>query len=662
MAERKAVRRFGLVAVGLYLAAFAVLSSGGALRSDRVVAVAVGLLVAAALLLQLTLGRVREHGLLSRRTRLLIPGAIVVVGAVAVGLWWLGTKLGFLTGGVGLGGVCAMYLGAGQLLAEVRADDARALRRGLRVSVVCALLFAAGLAVCLGASVLGIGAAAAGLLIAPVGLTLVSEGVLREHRSWTSPAALACPMLVLSAAWWLRHGLDLRPSLTVALVAAAFVVVGAIASSTQADVVLVVTIVALFWAATPFGVAVDDRILPAESRRTLIALGDSYISGEGASEFFEGTNDAGRNECRRSPHAYPYLVVEGGHAGSIQHLAFLACSGAETDDVVARAQWRGEPIDHTRRHGKSQLAQLRDLLSSDRADLALVIVSIGGNDAGFADIATACLSPGTCVERGQLWLHRLRSVARDIDQAYVAIRKVVGTKVPVLAVPYPVPISDRPCAYSQLRPDEHRFLHGFVDQLDGAIRQSARDAGFYYLGDIAGVLAREKLRICDAPEADIGVNFVRLKSVKGVVDQLLEPQAWLHNSLHPNENGHRAMAIVLEAWIRSHPDPPAKPDPQDEPGAFVPATLDELMGPAAGSYCRDAAASRPRYCDRGDVPWALTKVAGVVGEATPALLLLVAGWWLLWLPVLELTRPVFRALGGRAASWLFGSGRTTGKQ
>lgn len=654
MAERKVVRRVGRLTAGLYVTAFAALSTPAALGSDWVVGAAVLFLVLAALLLQLTLTRARERGSLSRGERLLIPCVIVGVGVGVLGLWFLNRWLGILPGGAwGLSGVCAVYLGAGQLLAEVRAVDARPGHSGLLVSGVCAVLFAAGLAVCLWLSVFGLAAVALALLFAPVGVTLVSEGVLREHRSWAFTALLVGVALVGSAAAWLSYGLDLRPSLTWALLGATLVLVAAIASSTQADVLLVVTIVVLFWAATPFGVAADDTIAPAEGHPTLVALGDSYISGEGATEFFKGTNDAGRNGCRRSPKAYPYLVVEGGKAGAMRRLAFVACSGARMANVIRKPQFRGEPIDDTPGRGKSQLAQLRDLLRAGGADPGLVVVSIGGNDAGFAGIATACLAPGSCVERGQLWLDRLPEVARRMRTAYEEIRKVVGAKVAVLAVPYPVPIGERPCAYSQLDAGEHRFLQGFVEQLDGAIRQSARAAGFYYLGDMVGVLSREKLRICDAPEADIGVNFIRLKSVKGVVDQVLEPQIWLHNSMHPNETGHEAMAAVLAAWIRSHPDPPAKPDPRDEPGAFIPATLDDLLGPGAGSYCRDPAASRPRYCGRANGSWALTKAAGVLAEATPALLLLTVGCWLSCLILLQRTRPAFHALGDRAARLLF---------
>jgi lysophospholipase L1-like esterase len=385
------------------------------------------------------------------------------------------------------------------------------------------------------------------------------------------------------------------------------------------------------------------------------------MSGEGAARFFEGTNDAGRNECRRSPTAYAHLVVQPGRASELHHLAFLACSGAVAAHLHDRAQWPGEPIDDTPDAGADQLAQLEALLERSRVDVRLVIVSIGGNDAGFARIGMACLAPGSCVERGQAWLDRLEVVARRVDRAYREIRAVVGTEVPVLAVPYPQPIQERPCEYSLLAEDEHRFVHGFVRELNGVVRQAARDAGFHHLGAMATAF-EDGLRICDGPQDAIGVNFIALESVNGVVDQVVIPSNWIHNSLHPNERGHAAMAGVLEDWLRSHPDPPARPDPRDAPEPYTAASLEELMGTAELPYCGGPEPA-PAYCDRGDDDWTITQVGLVVRDAALPALLLVAGWWLLWLPVLAWTRPRLEALGdevGRRLPGGYGDARPDG--
>jgi lysophospholipase L1-like esterase len=604
----------GWIALGLYAVAFGLLSRGGWARDLSLVAIAIGLLVAAAVLLQLALKDAAE------RARRLVPVLIFAGGAAALAVWWIGLLLGAVPGGLGLAGVCAMYLGIGHGLTEFRRHDDHVLGHGVRITAGCAIAFVIGLVVCFTLTTLGLGLIAGGLLIAPAGLTLLSEGVLRQRRGWLAPAAWTAPMLIFAGGWSAGYALHMQPALALVCASLVGVLMLAITSSTQADVLLVVTAIGIVWASQPSGTASDDFPAPTDGQPALVALGDSYISGEGASEFLEGTNDAGGNQCRRAPQAYPRRVFADGQAGDLQRLAFLACSGAETDDLRTK-----------------QLPRLKAMID-DGLHPRLVVVSIGGNDVGFADIATACVAPGSCAERGQLWLDRLPSVAREIYDTYVDIRQTVRMDVPVLAVPYPVPVRERPCRYSTLGADENRFLQRFAVQLDRAVRHSAREAGLAYLARMRGVLTRARLRICDAPEReDVGINFIRLKSVHGVVEQLLDPRIWVHNSFHPNETGHEQMAGVLEQWIADHPVPRPGPAPTGFT-TFTPPSLADVMGPEVGRYCGDSSRGEPRYCGRGDASWALTKVAGAFGALSPALLFLVAGWWLLSLALLQRRR------------------------
>lgn len=90
-----------------------------------------------------------------------------------------------------------------------------------------------------------------------------------------------------------------------------------------------------------------------------VALGDSYSSGTGTRTYFH-------SGCQRSIYAYPELVADQ-VAGT--ELTFAACSGAETSDVLAN--------------------QVSSLSSSTD----WVTITIGGNDAGFADVITECALP-----------------------------------------------------------------------------------------------------------------------------------------------------------------------------------------------------------------------------------------------------------------------------
>lgn len=100
-----------------------------------------------------------------------------------------------------------------------------------------------------------------------------------------------------------------------------------------------------------------------------VALGDSYSSGVGV-----GSYDSASGSCKRSTKSYPALWAA---AHSPSSFRFTACSGARTSDVLS--------------------SQLTPLNSST----GLVSISIGGNDAGFADTMTTCALQGesACLAR-----------------------------------------------------------------------------------------------------------------------------------------------------------------------------------------------------------------------------------------------------------------------
>ncbi|MEU3143700.1 MULTISPECIES: SGNH/GDSL hydrolase family protein [unclassified Streptomyces] len=138
-----------------------------------------------------------------------------------------------------------------------------------------------------------------------------------------------------------------------------------------------------------------------------VALGDSYSSGVGAGSYISSSGD-----CKRSTKAYPYLWNA---ANSPSSFDFTACSGARTDEVLA-----------------SQLGPLS-------AGTGLVSISVGGNDAGFADVMTTCVlqSESTCLSR----INTARSYATStlpgkLDNVYSAIRtRAQNAEVVVLGYP-----------------------------------------------------------------------------------------------------------------------------------------------------------------------------------------------------------------------------------
>ena len=120
-----------------------------------------------------------------------------------------------------------------------------------------------------------------------------------------------------------------------------------------------------------------------------VALGDSYSSGVGAGGYI-----AGSGVCLRSRRSYAYGL---GRAVT----SFRACGGATTDDVLSRQ------------------------LDAFPSDTRLVTITIGGNDAGFADVIESCLfgSPRACSTRvGEAERFVRSELTARLRRVYEAIR------------------------------------------------------------------------------------------------------------------------------------------------------------------------------------------------------------------------------------------------
>jgi hypothetical protein len=165
--------------------------------------------------------------------------------------------------------------------------------------------------------------------------------------------------------------------------------------------------------------AVAIQPLPAKPRHSVVSLGDSYSSGEGASDptggddyYKESDNNGhladnrGRNACHRSPFAWSrvaWLVdnptsTVGQRADAWdpaldfqQH----ACSGAKTHNLLPyhTAPVTGlKPKNAFGLEGEGQYGELSQLDKGylDNAT-TLVALTIGGNDARFSDIIKECI-------------------------------------------------------------------------------------------------------------------------------------------------------------------------------------------------------------------------------------------------------------------------------
>lgn len=163
--------------------------------------------------------------------------------------------------------------------------------------------------------------------------------------------------------------------------------------------------------------AVAIQPLSSKPRHFVVALGDSYSSGEGASaadgvDYYEETdvlgdlgNTEGRNACHRSTQSWSRKTVLSDSASTLGQRAdawddsldfqFHACSGAQSENVIPfHTAPAGEPKP-TNAFGQEGRGQYGEMSQIDKGYLdentTLVTISMGGNDARFSDVVTECI-------------------------------------------------------------------------------------------------------------------------------------------------------------------------------------------------------------------------------------------------------------------------------
>ncbi|HEX9683532.1 MAG TPA: SGNH/GDSL hydrolase family protein [Acidimicrobiales bacterium] len=488
--------------------------------------------------------------------------------------------------GWGFFGVATLYLGLGIVVSELRRSQGWSLRLGIRFLGASILVVVVSTGALIEGESVGTVGLVAGLLLAPVGISLLSAHFTREEAPESQAAervALeqardrrtrrnggAGGSLFLGGLIGMIAGLDIAATYIAAFAVGLLVLVFALVSRSNADVVLVVVAVAVV-ALTGQQPAplVESVTADPDDGELLVALGDSFMSGEGAPTFFSGTNTRGLNECRRAPTAYPATVVGSTSAAIPDDVVFVACSGAVARHLHAVAQHRGEPdgeVVRTGADGSSSevvdgLPQMENVqwqlgnAGLTEADVKVVLVSIGGNDALFGVLVQTCVLPGSCAELGQAWMDWLEKVDVAVSEAYGAVRAALP-ETRVVVVPYPIPIERHKgdCGYSPFVAAEHEFLVDFTRQLNVVLERRAAAHGFYFLAEMETALEGQQL--CDegVDPDDAGVNFLARNGVEGVFEQEINPRNWFHNSMHPNERGHETMAEVVETWLEENGD------------------------------------------------------------------------------------------------------------
>jgi lysophospholipase L1-like esterase len=226
----------------------------------------------------------------------------------------------------------------------------------------------------------------------------------------------------------------------------------------------------------------------AAAAPSYVALGDSYSSGVGTRSYISDGSS-----CQRSTYAFPSLIAAArGYA-----LNFRACSGAKIPDVT-----------------NTQLSALS-------ASTKYVTISVGGNDAGFADVLTECAQPGwmsNCdgaINTAQAYINN--KLPGALATLYASIRSRASA-ARVVVVGYPRVFMGEDCnAGTWFSPAEETRLNATANLLNGKLSSAASARGFAFANPTSRFTGHA---VCDSTEW-----------LNGLSNPVSE-------SYHPNRLGH----------------------------------------------------------------------------------------------------------------------------
>jgi lysophospholipase L1-like esterase len=277
----------------------------------------------------------------------------------------------------------------------------------------------------------------------------------------------------------------------------------------------------------------DGMVFPtSQPEATDVAMGDSFSSGEGNGPFEGGTDIDGTDTCHRSSVAYPRLL-QNDTSLNLGMTAFVACSGATTSAITGPGTYNSEP---------PQVDALSD-------STQVVTLTIGGNDVGFTDYATACVWPigSRCDSSSSIYATTVDKITDVLPGAlkstYEAIlQDAPNAQVYVADYPYMMPVK------SSTDPEESSCFYLYIGQNNWGNAQAAR----YIVGQIDATIATEIGKVQDeSPDYASRLHYVPTNGTSSPfvghtvcdagssdfqnVDQAGNNRAYV---FHPNAAGH----------------------------------------------------------------------------------------------------------------------------
>ncbi|MFF9405887.1 hypothetical protein ACF1B0_10180 [Streptomyces anandii] len=323
--------------------------------------------------------------------------------------------------------------------------------------------------------------------------------------------------------------------------------------------------------------AVAFQPLAGKPANSIVAMGDSYSSGEGVSapgggdfyqetDHYEKNNDKAWDSCHRSKLAWSRQATLPGYSSSIGDMDtgldpqldyhFVACSGARTYNMLKDGQ-------------NSEVAQI-DAGYLDN-NTTLVTLSVGGNDARFTDVFNQCVwkagldlcqdssignkdpdtGKGAAGDTGPLkdwapkWLHD------QVRPRIVNVLNAIHAAAPhakIILMGYPELLSAGGQCIPGIGTEEAPWLNSVADLLDGEMKGAAADSATQKGTNVVFADPRSEFQgktVCGDPEDVNGI----VKTGLSHADNSGNLEVGMA-SFHPKIAGARLYANVLERALK----------------------------------------------------------------------------------------------------------------
>lgn len=295
-----------------------------------------------------------------------------------------------------------------------------------------------------------------------------------------------------------------------------------------------------------------------KEKRVIVSMGDSYSAGEGMPPFYGQDSIAKIRDQdwlgHRSTTSWPGMLSVSGVGQMNQHKNdnwyFVASSGAETTHLFnsQEKKYTGDNL-----FGKESINPQLAILDKLDAPPDYITLTLGGNDAGFANILTDAVCSGTYYEPGKLAskinrtmdnLYADGGILDSLLRSYNAIYGKTGNSTTIIVAGYPKLLDPKGAPAIMFNREECALINDSVHIFNEEIRklvEKCKQSGM----NIEYVSVEEAFEGHGAYSSNPYLNPVIIGPQSE--DLTLNPASAY--SMHPNYLGALAYARCVQAAI-----------------------------------------------------------------------------------------------------------------